>query len=48
MRILSNLRATYRQRRDPVHSALVAALRWRVPELRAERADAARSVAVFN
>ena len=48
VRILSNLRASYRQRRDPVHSALVAGLRWRVPELRAERADAARSVAVFN
>ena len=48
VRILSNLRASYRRRRDPVHSALVAALRWRVPELWAERADAARSVAVFN
>ena len=48
VRILSNLRASYRQRRDPVRSALVAGLRWRVPELRAERADAARSVAVFN
>ncbi len=48
VRILSNLRASYRRRRDPVHAALVAGLRWRVPELSAERADAARSVAVFN
>ena len=48
VRILSNLGASYRRRRDPVHSALVAGLRRRVPELWAERADAARSVAVFN
>ena len=46
--MLANLYASYRRRRDPVRLALVARMRASIPELRAERRDAARLGAIFN
>jgi regulator of sirC expression with transglutaminase-like and TPR domain len=47
-RMLANLFASYRRRRDPVQLALVARMRASIPELSAEAAAAARLGAVFN
>jgi regulator of sirC expression with transglutaminase-like and TPR domain len=47
-RMLANLFASYRRRRDPVRLALVARMRASIPELAAEAAAAARLGAVFN
>jgi regulator of sirC expression with transglutaminase-like and TPR domain len=48
VRILTNLRASYERRRDPVHLALVARMRASMVELQAETGDAVRLSAVFN
>ena len=47
-RMLANLFASYRRRRDPVRLALVARMRSSIPELAAEAAAASRLGAVFN
>ena len=47
-RMLANLYASYRRRRDPVRLALVARMRASIPELRAEQRAAARLGAIFN
>jgi regulator of sirC expression with transglutaminase-like and TPR domain len=47
-RMLANLFASYRRRRDLVRLALVARMRAAIPELAAEAAAAARLGAVFN
>jgi regulator of sirC expression with transglutaminase-like and TPR domain len=47
-RMLANLYASYRRRRDPVRLALVAKMRASIPELRAEAPAAARLGAIFN
>jgi regulator of sirC expression with transglutaminase-like and TPR domain len=47
-RMLANLFASYRRRRDPVPLALVARMRASIPELAAEATAAARLGAVFN
>ena len=47
-RMLANLFASYRRRRDPVRLALVARMRASIPELAAESTAAARLGAVFN
>lgn len=47
-RMLANLFASYRRRRDPVRLALVARMRASIPELAAEATAAARLGAVFN
>ncbi|MET0459584.1 MAG: transglutaminase-like domain-containing protein [Ilumatobacteraceae bacterium] len=48
VRMLTNLRASYERRRDPVHLALVARMRASMLELQAETGDAVRLSAVFN
>ncbi|MET0144602.1 MAG: transglutaminase-like domain-containing protein [Ilumatobacteraceae bacterium] len=48
VRMLSNLRATYERRRDPVQRAHVAWMRSCMPELAAEAPDAVRLGAIFN
>ena len=47
-RMLANLYASYRRRRDPVRLALVAQMRTSIPELHTERRAAARLGAIFN
>ena len=47
-RMLANLYASYRRRRDPVRLALVARMRTSIPELHTERRAAARLGAIFN
>ncbi len=48
VRMLSNLQASYARRNDPGRRAMVAMMRWRVPELAAEVAAAPRVLAPFN
>ena len=48
VRMLTNLRASYERRHDPVHLALVARMRASMVELQAEAGDAVRLSAVFN
>jgi regulator of sirC expression with transglutaminase-like and TPR domain len=47
-RMLANLFASYRRRRDPVRLALVARMRASIPELVAEATAASRLGAIFN
>jgi regulator of sirC expression with transglutaminase-like and TPR domain len=47
-RMLNNLRAGFGQRGDRVRLALVTRMRMAVPELRDDRADAVRALAVLN
>ncbi|MGH9271293.1 MAG: transglutaminase family protein, partial [Ilumatobacteraceae bacterium] len=48
VRMLSNLQSSYARRNDPARRAMVAMMRWRVPELAAELAAAPRVLAPFN
>ncbi len=48
VRMLSNLQSSYARRNDPGRRAMVAMMRWRVPELAAEVAAAPRVLAPFN
>jgi regulator of sirC expression with transglutaminase-like and TPR domain len=47
-RMLANLFASYRRRRDPVRLALVARMRASIPELASEATAASRLGAIFN
>ena len=48
VRMLANLSASYRRRHDVGRQAMVATMRWRVPELAAEVAFAPKVLAPFN
>jgi regulator of sirC expression with transglutaminase-like and TPR domain len=47
-RMLANLHASYRRRRDPLRLALVARMRTAIPELKAEARAAAQLSAILN
>jgi regulator of sirC expression with transglutaminase-like and TPR domain len=47
-RMLANLHGSFGRRGDRVRQAMVAMMRWRVPELAAESASAPRVAAPFN
>jgi regulator of sirC expression with transglutaminase-like and TPR domain len=47
-RMLANLHASYRRRRDPLRLALVARMRTAIPELKAESRAAAQLGAILN
>jgi regulator of sirC expression with transglutaminase-like and TPR domain len=47
-RMLANLYASYRRRRDPLRLALVARMRTAIPELKAESRAAAQLSAILN
>jgi regulator of sirC expression with transglutaminase-like and TPR domain len=47
-RMLANLYASYRRRRDPLRLALVARMRTAIPELKAEARAAAQLSAILN